>query len=70
MSMIHVQKGQVQEIAKRCYEEARRLVRENRPLVDKLVDILLSQETIEGEQFRKIVAEYTKLPEKQLTVTI
>ena len=61
---------QVQEIAKRCYEEARRLVRENRPLVDKLVDILLSQETIEGEQFRKIVAEYTKLPEKQLTVTI
>ncbi|NEP60368.1 MAG: ATP-dependent zinc metalloprotease FtsH [Symploca sp. SIO2G7] len=61
---------QVQDIAISCYEKARSLIRENRPLVDKLVDILLSQETIEGEQFRKIVAEYTKLPEKQLAITV
>ncbi|NET56228.1 MAG: ATP-dependent zinc metalloprotease FtsH [Symploca sp. SIO2E6] len=61
---------QVQDIALSCHEKARRIIRENRPLVDKLVDILLSQETIEGEQFRKIVAEYTKLPEKQLAVTL
>jgi len=61
---------QVQDIAASCYEKARRLIREHRPLVDKLVDILLSQETIEGEQFRKIVAEYTKLPEKQLAVSL
>lgn len=49
---------QVREIAKLCYSEARRLLRENRPLVDRLVDVLLEQETIEGEQFRKIVEEY------------
>ncbi|NES25731.1 MAG: cell division protein FtsH, partial [Symploca sp. SIO3E6] len=61
---------QVQDIAISCHEKARSLIRENRPLVDKLVDILLSQETIEGEQFRKIVAEYTKLPEKQLAITV
>jgi cell division protease FtsH len=48
----------VREIAKFCYTEARRLVRENRPLVDRLVDVLLEQETIEGDQFRKIVEEY------------
>ncbi len=29
---------QVQDIATSCYEEARRLIRENRPLVDKLVE--------------------------------
>ncbi|MBD1824482.1 ATP-dependent zinc metalloprotease FtsH, partial [Cyanobacteria bacterium FACHB-DQ100] len=48
----------VREIAKFCYAEARRLMRENRPLVDRLVDVLLEQETIEGDQFRKIVQEY------------
>lgn len=48
----------VREIAKFCYAEARRLVKENRPLVDRLVDVLLEQETIEGDQFRKIVEEY------------
>jgi cell division protease FtsH len=58
---------QVRTIAVRCYSESRRIIRENRELMDTLVDMLLEQETIEGEQFRKIVAEYTTLPEKQLT---
>ena len=56
----------VREIATNCYQEARRIIRENRALVDRLVDLLIEQETIEGEQFRQIVAEYTKLPEKEL----
>ncbi len=51
---------QVRAIALRCHEEARKLLRENRPLMDQLVDILLDQETIEGDQFRAIVAEYQK----------
>ncbi|MGG6295858.1 ATP-dependent zinc metalloprotease FtsH [Leptolyngbya sp. AN02str] len=55
---------QVREIAVRCYSEARRLIRENRQLVDKLVDLLVDQEIIEGEEFRKLVAEYTTIPEK------
>jgi cell division protease FtsH len=49
---------QVQAIAQHCYEDARRLVKENRVLIDRLVDTLLDQETIEGEQFRKIVEDY------------
>lgn len=59
---------QVREMASICYQEARRIIRENRPLVNRLVDLLVEQETIEGEQFRKIVSEYTELPEKQKIV--
>ena len=50
---------QVRAIAVHCYEDARRIIRENRALVDRLADALLEQETIEGEDFRKIVEEYT-----------
>jgi cell division protease FtsH len=51
---------QVREIAFNCYHEARRIVQEHRPLVDRLVDTLLEKETIEGEEFRAIVAEYNE----------
>jgi cell division protease FtsH len=51
---------QVREIALHCYQEARRLIREHRPLVDRLVDTLLEKETIEGEEFRQIVADYNE----------
>jgi cell division protease FtsH len=50
---------QVREIAMHCYSEARRMIREHRPLMDRLVDVLLEKETIEGDEFRQIVAEYT-----------
>jgi cell division protease FtsH len=53
---------QIREIALHCYHEACRLLRENRPLVDRLVDLLLEQETIEGDQFRQIVSDYTGQP--------
>ncbi|MBD2081033.1 ATP-dependent zinc metalloprotease FtsH [Leptolyngbya sp. FACHB-17] len=59
----------VREIAKFCYAEARRLLRENRPLVDQLVDVLLEQETIEGDQFRKIVQEYRDSLSQTASVT-
>jgi cell division protease FtsH len=57
---------QVRDIAVRCYAEARRILKEHRQLLDEIVDLLLDQETIEGEQFRKLVAQHTDLPEKQL----
>ncbi|NJR66349.1 MAG: cell division protein FtsH, partial [Leptolyngbyaceae cyanobacterium CRU_2_3] len=58
---------QVRAIAVRCYSESRRVIRENRELMDALVELLLEQETIDGEQFRQLVAQYIALPEKQLT---
>jgi len=56
---------QVRAIALRCYEKARQMIRENRALIDHLVDTLLYEETIEGEEFRKIASQYTQLPKKQ-----
>ena len=56
---------QVRAIAFGCYEEARRIIRENRVLMDRLVDLLIEKETIEGDEFRRIVSEYIELPEKQ-----
>ncbi|CCH65209.1 Cell division protein FtsH [Richelia intracellularis HM01] len=61
--------NKVREIAISCYQEARNIIRHNRMLVDKLVEILVEQETIEGEQFRNIVAAHTKLPIKQLATS-
>jgi cell division protease FtsH len=55
---------QIREIVFRCHAEARRLIRENRALVDRLAEVLLDQETIEGDQFLQLVAEYADLPEK------
>ncbi|MEG4496505.1 ATP-dependent zinc metalloprotease FtsH [Microcoleus sp. F10-C6] len=60
---------QVREIAFHCYEEARRIIRENRALVDKLVEALLDEETIDGDEFRQIVARYTELTKKELAPT-
>ncbi|WP_271939622.1 ATP-dependent zinc metalloprotease FtsH [Roseofilum reptotaenium] len=51
---------QIREIAVRCHQQARKLLREHRPLMDQLVDILLEQETIEGDRFRQIVTDYQK----------
>lgn len=56
--------NQVREIANYCYQRARQLLSENRPLIDYLVDRLLEQETMEGEEFRAIVRRYTDIPEK------
>ncbi|MEM7713311.1 MAG: ATP-dependent zinc metalloprotease FtsH [Cyanobacteria bacterium P01_A01_bin.68] len=59
----------VRDIALSCYQEARQIMSKHRPLLDRLVDLLIEQETIEGEQFRKIVAEYTQLPANQMAVS-
>ena len=55
---------QVREILERCYEKARTILLENRDLVDRLAETLIERETLDGEEFRAIVAEYTDIPEK------
>jgi cell division protease FtsH len=49
---------QVRAIAFHCYEAARRIVRADRALIDRLVEVLLEQETIDGDEFRKIVTAF------------
>ena len=57
--------GQVRTIVEECYENSKKLIRDNRTVTDRLVDLLIEKETIDGEEFRQIVAEYAEVPEKQ-----
>jgi cell division protease FtsH len=57
--------AQVRELIQHAYEEAIRIMRENRTVIDRLVDLLIEKETIDGEEFRQIVAEYTVVPDKE-----
>ena len=56
---------QVRTIAEQGHKMARQIIRDNREVIDRLVDLLIEKETINGEEFRQIVAEYTEVPEKE-----
>ncbi|HLO85096.1 MAG TPA: ATP-dependent zinc metalloprotease FtsH2 [Nostocaceae cyanobacterium] len=56
--------SQVRTIVEECYENAKKIMREHRSVADRLVDLLIEKETIDGDEFRQIVAEYTDVPEK------
>jgi cell division protease FtsH len=56
---------QVRVIVEHCHEDARQIMRENRVVIDRLVELLIEKETIDGEEFRQIVAEYADVPEKE-----
>jgi cell division protease FtsH len=56
---------QVREIVQKCYQTALQIVYENRTAIDRVVDLLVEAETIDGEEFRRIVSEYTALPVKE-----
>ncbi|MEL6456099.1 MAG: ATP-dependent zinc metalloprotease FtsH [Cyanobacteria bacterium J06623_5] len=55
----------VRAIAEESLNKAIALISDNRALVDRLVDTLIEKETIDGDEFRDIVSEYTVLPEKE-----
>ncbi len=57
--------AQVRELAEQGHQIARQIVRDHREVVDRLVELLIEKETIDGEEFRQIVAEYAEVPEKE-----
>jgi len=57
---------QIRSIIQHCHDETIQIIKDNRVVIDQLVDILIEKETISGEEFRSIVAEYTPLPEKTI----
>ncbi len=57
--------AQVRSIVEHCYDMTTKIIKENRVVMDRLVDLLVEKETIDGEEFRQIVAEYTDVPEKE-----
>ena len=56
--------SQVRSIVDECYQNALKMMRDHRSLMDRLVDLLIEKETIDGDEFRQIVAEYADVPEK------
>ena len=56
---------QVRQIIEHSHQIARKIVRDNREVVDRLVELLIERETISGDEFRQIVSEYTEVPEKE-----
>jgi len=56
---------QVRQIAEHGHQLARKIVRENREVIDRLVDLLIEKETINGEELKQIVSEYAEVPDKE-----
>lgn len=54
---------EVMKILKESYEEAKRLLRENRDVMDKIAEFLIQKETITGKEFMKIYREAKGLDE-------
>ncbi|MEL6259705.1 MAG: ATP-dependent zinc metalloprotease FtsH2 [Cyanobacteria bacterium J06626_6] len=55
----------VREIVQNCYGDTLSIIRENREVIDYLVDLLIEKESIDGDEFRRIVGEYTTVPDKE-----
>ena len=60
--------AQVRSIIGHCHQKAKKIIQDHRGLIDRLVDLLVEQETIEGDQFRQLVAQHTQSSEKPLVV--
>lgn len=56
--------NQVKKIVETCHQKALEIIKDNRVIIDYLVDILIEKETIEGSEFRGIINKYTSIPEK------
>ena len=55
---------QVRGIVMQCYEETLSLVQGQREAMDRLVELLIEKETMDGDEFREVLANYTTIPEK------
>ncbi len=56
---------EVMKLLKDSYKEAKKLLKENRELLDKLAEFLIEKETITGKEFMKIYRKEKGLPEPE-----
>jgi len=56
---------QIRLIVDSCYRDTVVLVESNRACMDRLVELLIEKETLDGDELRSIVAEFTVIPEKE-----
>ena len=57
--------NEVMKLLKDSYKEAKRLLKDNRKLMDTLAEFLIEKETITGKEFMKIFREAKGLPEPE-----
>ncbi len=55
---------QIRSIVDLCYRDTQALVASHRDCMDRLVEMLIEKETLDGDEFRAVVAEFTTIPEK------
>ncbi len=56
---------EVMRVLKEAYEEAKRLLKENRDALDKIAEFLIERETITGAEFMKIFRQVKGIPEPE-----
>nr|WGH13702.1 Cell division protein FTSH [Lophurella pseudocorticata] len=56
--------SQIKLIIDECHTKTRDIIKNNRVIIDKLVDLLIEKETIDGNEFANIIKQYTKIPNK------
>jgi cell division protease FtsH len=54
----------VRQMVQDCYRDTVQLVAEHRDCMDRVVEVLIEKETLDGDEFRAIVSEFTSVPEK------
>jgi cell division protease FtsH len=55
----------VRQIVKTCYDDTVKLVQEHRQCMDRLVELLIEKETMDGDEFRAVVSEFAPIPDKE-----
>ncbi|MEB3167401.1 MAG: ATP-dependent zinc metalloprotease FtsH [Synechococcaceae cyanobacterium] len=55
----------VRHIVQSCYQETVQLVAQHRSCMDLLVEMLIEKESLDGDEFRAVVSEFTTIPEKE-----
>ena len=55
----------VRQIVQSCYIDTVKLVAAQRSCMDRMVELLIEKETLDGDEFRTIVAEFAEIPEKE-----
>ena len=54
----------IRVMVKSCYEDTYKIIYDNREAMDRLVELLIERETLDGEEFVKILSGYTEIPNK------
>ncbi|MFM7676265.1 MAG: ATP-dependent zinc metalloprotease FtsH [Synechococcus sp.] len=55
----------VRSIVQSCYADTVKLVAEHRACMDRVVEVLIEKESLDGDEFRAIVSEFASIPEKE-----